>query len=251
MDEEVFEAAETAAMNDVELQKAETELAEELELAEDVADAIEAEELSDTADIEIRQFEVGPLGTNCYAIVVNGGCMVIDPGDQGAEIAEALSDVEVGAIVATHGHPDHVGGVAALKEKTGAPYFIHEADNELAKHAGEPDWTGLVTHNAPEADMFLHEGDVLQLGPVSIEVFETPGHTPGGVVLVGDGFAFVGDTLFPGSCGRSDLPGGDPHVLGESLQRLKEIIPPETEIFCGHGPSTTMKTELRRNPYLQ
>jgi glyoxylase-like metal-dependent hydrolase (beta-lactamase superfamily II) len=205
---------------------------------------------------ELRRFEVTLLATNCYAYVSEGSCMVVDPGGSGAQLAERLSDVSVELIVATHGHGDHVGGVAALKRATGAPYLISAVDAERARHAGERGETGYVyDENAPAPDRTLAEGDVVEVGTASFTVMETPGHTPGGIVLVGagsaQGIAFVGDTLFPSSHGRTDLIGGDERAIMGSLARMAAKIDPTTALLCGHGPSTTMADELANNPYLR
>lgn len=208
------------------------------------------------ASDELRCFVVTPIQTNCYAYVSEGACMVVDPGGSGAEVASALGDVAVELIVATHGHGDHVGGVAALKRSTGAPFAIHPADAALAGRAGEVSEIGIAyDDDAPAPDIELHEGDTLRVGSASFEVIETPGHTPGGVVLLGhgsaEGVAFVGDTLFPGSHGRTDLEGGDERQILSSLSKMGRRIPPATQLFCGHGPATTMASELSRNPFIR
>ena len=205
---------------------------------------------------ELRQFVVGPIQTNCYAYVSDGACMVVDPGDCGAQVAEALSDVRVDYVVATHGHGDHVGGVAALLAATGAPFLIHPADAELATHAGEVGEIGIAyDDNAPLPDRELAEGEVLHVGTAAFTVICAPGHTPGGVVLLGSGSAegvcFVGDTIFPGSHGRCDLAGGDEAVMRLTLLRLAQVIPPATRLLCGHGSSTTMAAELAHNPFMR
>lgn len=204
---------------------------------------------------ELCCFVVGPIQTNCYAYVSQGACMVVDPGGNGADVALSLKDVRVELIVATHGHGDHVGGVLKLKEATGAPFAIHALDTERATRAGEVSEIGIAYDDgAPLPDREIREGDVLRVGTASFEVIEAPGHTPGGVVLLGggsaEGVAFVGDTIFPGSHGRTDLEGGDEATILASLHRLAGLIPAQTTLFCGHGPSTTMAAELARNPFL-
>ena len=206
---------------------------------------------------QIAMFVVGPIETNCYAYVSQGECLVVDPGNSGKAIAEHLPpDVTVRYIVATHGHGDHVGGVKALREATGAKYAISARDAELAKHAGEKSELGRsYDDNAPDPDLTLSEGDVLKVGTAEFRVLEAPGHTPGGIVLLGGGSAehvcFVGDTLFKGSCGRTDLAGGSQEDMARTLARLKREIPSHTNVFCGHGDLTTMEDELAQNPYLR
>ena len=209
---------------------------------------------------EIRLFIVGPIETNCFAYISCGDCLVIDPGAEGAQIAEALSDVKVTQVVATHGHHDHVCGVKALVEATGATFAVSEADAwrvtqalELSSHA-----FGIASEgeqNAPEPDILLNEGDIIEVGTARFRVMATPGHTEGGITLVGEGtasgLAFVGDTLFPGSHGRTDLRGGDEATILKSLARMAAEIPAETALLCGHGPNTSMEWELAYNPFLK
>ena len=204
---------------------------------------------------ELRRYVVTPLQTNCYAYVSDGECLVVDPGGSGAQIAAVLDDVRVRCVAATHGHGDHVGGVSALVRATGAPFAIHGADAELASRAGEMSEVGRsYDEDAPAPDRTLAEGDVISVGSATFTVMETPGHTPGGVVLVGggsaEGLAFVGDTLFPGSHGRTDLTGGDAAAIMASLARMAAEIAPETTLLCGHGPATSMARELASNPFL-
>ena len=205
---------------------------------------------------ELRRYVVTPLQTNCLAYVSDGECLVVDPGGSGDQLATVLDDVRVTCVAATHGHGDHVGGVAALVRATGAPFAIHAADVELARHAGEMSEVGRsYDENAPEPDRTLAEGDVLRVGTATFTVMETPGHTPGGIVLVGggsaEGVAFVGDTLFPGSHGRTDLKGGDEATIMASLARMAAEIAPDTTLVCGHGPATTMAREPAVNPFLR
>ena len=212
--------------------------------------------MADAKTDEIRNFVVGPIQTNCYAYVSGGACMVVDPGAAGAAVAERLADVRVECVVATHGHGDHVGGVSALVAACEAPFCINAADAERAMHAGEPSELGIAyDDDAPVPDRELSEGDVISVGTATFTVMETPGHTPGGIVLLGggsaEGVAFVGDTLFPGSHGRTDLDGGDEAAIMASLRRMAKEIAPATTLLCGHGPSTTMAAELARNPFLR
>ena len=205
---------------------------------------------------ELRCFVVGPIQTNCYAYVSGGECMVVDPGASGAAVADALADVRVKYIVATHGHGDHVGGVAGLKGACGAEYLIHCADAKRATHAGEVSELGIAyDDDAPMPDSELSEGEVIRVGSATFEVIEAPGHTPGGVVLLGggtaEGAAFVGDTIFPASHGRTDLDGGDEATILATLRKLAGRIPPSTVLYCGHGDATTMEHELAYNPFMR
>ena len=212
---------------------------------------------SDGGDV-VHVFVVGPIQTNCYAYVSAGEALVVDPGAVGARIATALAGEKVVCVAATHGHGDHVGGVAALVSATGAPFAISAADAEMAKHAGDPAYSGsgiAYDDDAPEPSRLLAEGNVLAVGTARFRVMETPGHTPCGICLVGEGtaegIAFVGDTLFPGSCGRTDLAGGDSDAMRRSLARMGREIAPQTVLLCGHGPATTMAEELASNPFVR
>ena len=218
------------------------------------------EHAPDEPQDQIRCFVVGPIETNCYAYVSGGECLVVDPGASGDLVAEALSDVHVKLVVATHGHHDHVCGVKDLVEATGAMFAVSKADAwrvtqalELSSHAFGIARDG--EKNAPEPDVLLSEGDTLEVGMARFRVMETPGHTEGGIVLVGegsaDGYAFVGDTLFPGSHGRTDLLGGDNETILASLARMAAEIPAKTLLFCGHGPATSMARELLSNPFIR
>ena len=214
--------------------------------------------------VEVRQFVVGPISTNCYAVVSDGTAMVVDPGAEGARVAEALADVRVELVVATHGHADHVGGVAALVEATGARFAMAEPDVDLAMRARRNHALGIeYDADAPRPDRLLAAGDVVGVGSARFRVLAAPGHTPGGIVLLGEGamgasedgsswgVAFVGDTVFAGSVGRTDLPGGSSTTLMRTLASLRAKIAPATHLLCGHGEDTTMSWELERNPFLR
>ncbi len=196
-------------------------------------------------------FRVGPLETNCYVYISGDDCMVIDPGASGAKIASQLVGLNLKYIVATHGHADHVGGVKALKLAAGGTYLINQEDDERARHASE---SNPVYDDAPNPDGYLAEGDTLEIGTATFRVMETPGHTPGGICLVGGGTAkgavFVGDTLFQGSVGRTDLEGGDATILAVSLYRLTHELDPTSLILPGHGAQTELAQEIEQNPFL-
>lgn len=213
-------------------------------------------ETTRTGALEVRQFVVGPIETNCYAIVSDGHALVVDPGAEGARIAEALGDVHVELVVATHGHADHVGGVEALVKATGADFAMAAPDVDLARHARRNHAFGIeYDADAPEPDRTLGRGDYVQVGSARFRVIEAPGHTPGGIVLVGEldasGIALCGDTLFAGSAGRTDLDGGDAATLMGTLGVLVDELAPSTHLLCGHGADTTMGWELGHNPFLR
>lgn len=198
---------------------------------------------------------VGRVYTNCYVYISNNEAIVVDPGASGLEIASLLDGVDVKYIVATHGHGDHVGGVKALRDKTGATYCINQKDEAEAMTAGEDGPFGFAyDDNAPKADMYLHEHDTISVGDATFEVVETPGHTPGGICLVGrgsaEGILFVGDSLFAGGIGRCDLSGGNYPLLIKSLKHLIEVVPKSYKVLSGHGDRTTLEKEIYTNPYL-
>ncbi len=201
----------------------------------------------------IHCFVVGPISTNCYAYVSEGECLVIDPGFDGAALAEQLADQNITTIVATHGHGDHVGGVAELMRSSTA-FLINEKDVELAQSAhaaGHRPGESLPPHPTGT----LSEGDIINVGTASFCVIETPGHTRGGVCLVGhgtaEGLCFTGDTLFAGSAGRTDLPGGNFDELMRSLKRLKAELAQDCMVLPGHGAITSMQTECATNRFYQ
>ncbi len=203
----------------------------------------------------IRQLAVGPLQANCFIV----GCertrqaAVIDPGDEADRILLALADrgLTVTHILNTHGHFDHVGANRRLKQATGAPILIHALDAPmlrlLARTAAA--W-GMAAENSPDPDRLIAEGETIPVGDLALQVIHTPGHTPGGVSFYADGCLFVGDTLFAGSVGRTDFPGGDFDTLRRSIQGKLFRLPDEVRVFTGHGPETTIGEEKRTNPFV-
>ena len=203
-----------------------------------------------------RTLPVGPLQANCYVV----GCeetrraAVIDPGGDTDKILSALDkdNLKVSAIINTHGHFDHVGGNKALKEATDADLMIHELDapmlTQLAQAAAA--W-GMRTENSPAPDRLLGDGDTVDAGNIRFNVIHTPGHSPGGICLYveHENALFVGDTLFAGSIGRTDLPGGDYNTLISSIQTKLFSLPEETVVYNGHMEATSIGKEKKFNPY--
>lgn len=204
----------------------------------------------------IRALPVGPLQANCYIV----GCedtrqaAVIDPGGDVDRILGVLEndDLKAVAIIDTHGHFDHVGGNKALKTATGAALMIHELDAPMLKQLtrSAAAW-GLKADDSPEPDRLLKGGETIDVGNIQFKVIHTPGHSPGGICLhVEDADAlFVGDTLFAGSIGRTDLPGGDFDTIIRSIQTKLFVLPDETKVYNGHMEATTIGRERRYNPF--
>jgi len=202
---------------------------------------------------------VGPLETNCWVVSdgAGGPAVVIDPGDDADAIEEALGTRTVSSVILTHGHFDHLGAVRAIVDSSSARLHIHELD---ASSITTSDGTGGAMfgfdgHVSPPADRILHDGDVVEAGQLSFRVLHTPGHTPGGICLLvqdpqgGGSHLFSGDTLFAGSVGRTDFPGGSSADLIGSLARKLTALPPETVVHPGHGPDTSISRESRVNPF--
>ena len=202
---------------------------------------------------------VGPFQSNCYIVrpAESGPVVVIDPGDEADRILARLDGDEVAAILLTHAHVDHVGGVAAVARATGASIYLHPADRFLYDSVVETGrMFGLRVEAPPAPDVELADGDRLSFegatggGAIEFEVRHAPGHSPGHVVFVGDGVAFVGDCVFAGSIGRTDLPGGDTASLLSSIRRRILALPSDTVLYPGHMGPTTVGHEERTNPFL-
>jgi len=203
----------------------------------------------------VETFPVGALQVNCVVLgcSVSRKAVVIDPGADLELIEEALRkhDVTVELILNTHGHFDHIGANAALKKSTDASLLIHQADVRLLQMASlQASAYGLTAEDSPMPDRELKGGEVLKFGEQSLQVLHTPGHSPGCVCFYTEGLLISGDTLFAGSVGRTDLPGGDHQQLLASIQQKLAGLPPQTRVLPGHGPLTTMENELKYNPYL-
>ena len=194
----------------------------------------------------IKTLPVGQLETNCYVVTNEEtlGCVVIDPGDESNVILDYLEDhhLHCEAVFLTHGHYDHVGAVAAIVEETGAPVYLCARDD--AHTTGNR----YYSYSLPDSGRYYDDGDVLRFAGLTFEILATPGHTPGGVTILGENALFTGDTLFRGSCGRTDLPGGD---MDEELRSLKRLcdLPGDYEVYPGHMDSSTLERERNFNYY--
>lgn len=201
--------------------------------------------------MEILEFTLTPFMMNCFVLKDGGEAIVIDPGEASRELIASVADSDVKMIFNTHCHIDHVGGNAEMVKVTGAPLVCHEADLPLLRAvAQQGQMFGVSVPPSPEPDRLITEGEVITIGSVDLKVLHTPGHAPGHVVLVGDGFVFGGDVLFQNSIGRTDLPGGNYDQLIKSIKTKMLTLPDETIVYCGHGPATTIGAERASNPFL-
>jgi glyoxylase-like metal-dependent hydrolase (beta-lactamase superfamily II) len=200
---------------------------------------------------------VGVLQCNCSIIgdTANGECMVIDPGAEVERIAEIIEqhNLKVKQIVITHGHIDHVAGAMRLKQLTGAPILMNKNDNEQLKLLDiQAAWIGLTAPGKVQIDASIGSGDVVKAGGLEASVMHTPGHTEGSSCLYfeREKKLIAGDTLFAGSIGRTDLPGGDFKKILDSLHNLVLSLPDDTQVIPGHGPLTSIGRERETNPFL-
>lgn len=203
----------------------------------------------------LHQISVGPLQVNCFLVACQNThkAIVIDPGEDGPRILHLAKSegLEIETVVNTHAHFDHVGANQPVIEATGAKFMLHEADLPLLKLASNHAQAyGLTVTPSPEPDKLLKQGDSFTLGDLTFTVFHVPGHSPGGICLLSEGHLFVGDVLFAGSIGRTDLPGGDFDALVEGIREKLFNLPDETIVHTGHGPDTTIGRERRMNPFV-
>lgn len=203
----------------------------------------------------LESLPTGPLQVNCYVVAcgVTRQAAVIDPGGDVAQILALVKqhDLQVVMVINTHGHFDHIGGNRQLLAATGADLLLHQADLQLlASSADHAAAFGLPAETSPAPQRLLEGGERLQLGELLVDVLHTPGHTPGGICLLINDQVIVGDTLFAGSIGRTDLPGGDHQTLIESIREKLLVLPDETVAHPGHGPSTSIGREKLYNPFL-
>jgi glyoxylase-like metal-dependent hydrolase (beta-lactamase superfamily II) len=205
--------------------------------------------------VVIKELVVGLIMTNCFIV----GCeksheaIVIDPGGDVDKILDATykSNLNIKYIVNTHGHFDHAGGNKAIKEATGAEILIHRFDAPMLRQISMTAMAmGIVLEDSPPADLTVDEGDEIRFGKIALRVIHTPGHSPGGISLYTDGIVFAGDTLFYGSIGRTDLPGSSFPTLISSIKEKLFPLGDHVRVYSGHGPTTTIGTEKRINPFM-
>ncbi len=209
--------------------------------------------------ISVHSVVLGPLRTNCYVVYGGGEAVVVDPGwPYGVEAVAAIlreEGLKAKAVIATHGHFDHVLGYWSLAEALGyePPFYINGKDAPMlgeASRMAETLFGVRYEEWRPPSYIDASEGLEVSVGGEKLVVIETPGHTRGSITLVGGGYAFTGDTLFRGTVGRTDLPGGSWRSMIESLRRLASL-PPDTRVMPGHGPPTTIGVEVRANQYVK
>jgi hydroxyacylglutathione hydrolase len=203
-------------------------------------------------------FPVGPLQCNCSVLgdEVTHEAIVVDPGDNIPEILARLAKHELvlKQIIVTHGHIDHIGGAAQLRCFTGAPIFLNQNDLQLLAMMGaQATWLGVPKPEIRQPDSSANDGLQVGLPSILAEVIHTPGHTPGSICLhfTGQNLLLAGDTLFAGSIGRTDLPGGDGRQILRSLHNRLLVLPDKTQVVPGHGPETTIGEERQSNPFLK
>jgi glyoxylase-like metal-dependent hydrolase (beta-lactamase superfamily II) len=205
--------------------------------------------------LRVEQLSLGPMGTNCYVVRRDAGsseAAVVDPSGDAAELRLTLARLgtRCTGILVTHGHFDHLLGVADLAEGTGAPVHMPEGERALLESPQSAHTPAGVTVRAHAPEVLVSGGDTVEVAGVAFHVLSVPGHSPDHVAYYAEECLFSGDVLFAGSVGRTDLPGADWETLLASIRSLAETLPPETVVYPGHGPITTLGGELARNPFL-
>jgi hydroxyacylglutathione hydrolase len=205
--------------------------------------------------LEVDQLPLGAYQSNCYVARVPGGAegVVVDPGWPGEsdKVVGALAGARCAAILVTHGDLDHIAGVAELVEATAAPVYMPAAERQSLERPGDSLPPGIdVTIRAHIPEVALRGDERLDLAGIELQTLQVPGHTAGHLAFAANGCLFSGDVLFAGSVGRYDRPGASWEALLASIRMLMERLPPETIVYPGHGPATTLGRELATNPFL-
>jgi len=204
----------------------------------------------------LQKIVVGNLFANCYIVAERKGGkgIVIDPGDEGEKIIDIVNTnkLQIIYIIATHAHIDHIGDVEVVQQTTGAKFLLHSQDSPFLK---DPRLNlSSMTEKPrifPSPQMLLSDGEILRVGEIEIKILHTPGHTPGSICLKINKCVFTGDTLFAGGVGRTDLSGGNLKQLQKSIAEKLLNLPPDTQIFPGHGPESTIGKEKRENQFIR
>jgi hydroxyacylglutathione hydrolase len=208
------------------------------------------------SEIKLQIVPVGALEANCYILwdsTTREG-IIVDPGSEASKIVALVkkNNLLIKYIINTHGHYDHIGANQELRSKLGAEILIHEADGPLLENPMKNlSFLKPAIRNVQlTPDRLLKEGDIITVGAISLEVIHTPGHTQGSICLLGDNFIITGDTLFEGSIGRTDLPGGSYDDIQASLKDKLQTLSDDLVVYPGHGPATTIGQEKLNNPFL-
>lgn len=205
--------------------------------------------------MEFKRLPLGIYQANCYVLhdEKTGETAVIDPGGEFPVLKDYIEsrNLKVKYIILTHGHGDHIGALRELKDYTGATVCIHSGDHEMLR-SSRMNLSSEMGFAPVEmtADQLLKDGDVLELGSTRLNIIHTPGHSPGGICIYCEGSLFSGDTLFACSIGRTDLTGGSYNQIIASIKNKLLLLPDDTAVYPGHGPSSTILTEKKRNPFL-
>jgi hydroxyacylglutathione hydrolase len=209
-----------------------------------------------SSKLQVEPLVVGPLLSNCYIVWDEDKKegVVIDPGEDADNVLKLISElgIKIKYILATHGHFDHVGGVAKLRKELGVEFLAHKEDFffiEDGKNAAGR-W-GFDIEQPPKPDRFIEEGDIIEVGNFKLEVLHTPGHSPGGISFLHDSMVFAGDTLFQGSIGRTDFRKGSFEDLSNSIKTRLYTLPDDTIVYTGHGPITTIGDEKKYNAFVR